>query len=374
MELSTRKPLYELPPYSLTGDILSFQTCPLQYRYHNLGGLPPSRPVQLWFGQFIHGVLEEAYRGYSADRQKPPPWPKVEITQITDRICKRLKAQGLLARSNALEELGVLRAERAVNLLGPHLLPLISRVEVRLSGARPIDRSRMPRGWQKYRNLDRYELVGVIDVVSHVELGTGSPVNPLVSAVRRAVRNLPAEFEIIVDYKGMRRPATTRQHGRLDLATYEWQLQNYANLRERQREGPSVVAGVLLFLNELLPTRSDVREWIEETRQGTTDIRCDASWKRPEDVPDDVKLRRAMHVTAVTPQSQSRALAEFDSVVQEIEACRGIEISGQSLFAAWTGNPEDKATCDACDARTFCPELVKRQASRAPLSPTLPNA
>ena len=162
MELSTRKPLYELPPYSLTGDILSFQTCPLQYRYHNLGGLPPSRPVQLWFGQFIHGVLEEAYRGYSADRQKPPPWPKVQITQITDRICKRLKAQGLLARSNALEELGVLRAERAVNLLGPHLLPLISRVEVRLSGARPIDRSRMPRGWHKYRNLDRYELVGVI--------------------------------------------------------------------------------------------------------------------------------------------------------------------------------------------------------------------
>jgi len=286
MKLSTRKPLYELPPYSLTGDILSFQTCPLQYRYHNLGGLPSSRPVQLWFGQFIHGVLEEAYRRYSSDRSNPPPWPRSDVEDISDRISKRLKAQGLLARSGVLEELGRRRAERALNLLGPHLLPLISRVEVRLSGARPIEPSNMPRDWRDYRNVDRYELVGVVDVVSHVELRAEQLTNPLVSAVRRIVANLPAEFEIIVDYKGMRRPATKRQNGRLDLGTYEWQLQNYATLRERQAEGPTVVAGVLLFLNELLPTRTDIREWAGETRSGTTDIPWDQSWKTPEDVPN----------------------------------------------------------------------------------------
>jgi hypothetical protein len=280
MFLSVRKPLYELPPYSLTGDILSFQTCPLQYRYHNLGNLPPSRPVQLWFGQFIHGVLEEAYRRYSADRNEPPPWPVGEIDEISDRICKRLKSQGLLARSSNLEKLGTQRAERAVNHLGPYLLPLISRVEVRLSGARPIDRTRMPAGWSVYRNLDRYELVGVIDVVSHVELSNQTSENPLVACVRSSVQTLPAEFEIIVDYKGMRRPAIKRQNGRLDLSTYEWQLQNYATLRERQRDGPTVVAGVLLFLNELLPTRSDFREWRAETRDNATDIPCEEIWRR----------------------------------------------------------------------------------------------
>ena len=373
MLLSTRKPLYELPPYSLTGDILSFETCPLQYRYNNLGGLPSSRPVQLWFGQFVHGVLEDAYRRYEGDRLKPFPWPESETDEISGRIIKRLKAQGLHARSSDLEELGKERAERAINLLGPHLLPLINRVEVRLSGARPIDLGQMPTEWKEYRNLDRYELVGVIDVVSHVGLSSGSPDNPLVSAVRNAVPNLPAEFEIIVDYKGMRRPSTKRKNGRLDLATYEWQLQNYANLRERQREGLPVVAGVLLFLNELHPTRSDVREWIRETSDRITDIPCEDGWRQPTDIPDAVKLKRTIHVTAVTPASQQKALAEFDTVVQKIEACRGAEIAGHSLFAAWTGNPEDKATCDACDARTFCPELRKHQASPA-LVPTLPTA
>jgi hypothetical protein len=79
-----------------------------------------------------------------------------------------------------------------------------------------------------------------------------------------------------------------------------------------------------------------------------------------------------IHVTPVTTNSRQRALAGFDSVVKKIEVCRANEANGTNLFAAWAGNPNDKATCDACDARTFCPALKEKNPNR-PSAPSLPN-
>src|SRR5262249_29795870 len=146
--------------------------------------------------------------------------------------------------------------------------------------------------------------------------------------------------------------------GRLDLASYEWQLQNYAYLRERQGEGPPVAACVLLFLNELHPTADDLKKWRSETEAGLTDVGMESDWRSPDEIPADVKFKRMIHVTAVTSHSRGVALEEFDRVVQKIELCRGREAAGFSLFQAWPGNAEDKATCDACDAKMFCPAAL----------------
>src|SRR5262249_43531982 len=119
MRLSKRPAIYSLPPYSLTGDLLGFLRCGLQYRYTRIGQLPSTQPVQMWFGQFIHGVLEEAYRRYDLARRSgridPPPWPTATITDIAELIKRRLAAQGLFPWDETLEKLGHARAEAAIN-------------------------------------------------------------------------------------------------------------------------------------------------------------------------------------------------------------------------------------------------------------------
>src|SRR5215472_2780049 len=95
MTLTVREPGYIIPGYSLTGDLLAYRRCGLQYRYYNRGGLPPSRPVQQWFGQFIHGVMEESYRSWSAPGAAGLPWPREIIEEIEGDIVRRLAARGL---------------------------------------------------------------------------------------------------------------------------------------------------------------------------------------------------------------------------------------------------------------------------------------
>lgn len=389
MPLSVRPKVYTLPSYSLTGDLLGYLRCGLQYRYQRIGRLPASRPVQQWFGEFIHAVLEEAYRRYrdSVLKGQPslPPWPDAELEDIRKLIKARLGARGLFAWNKELEDLGDERATTAVQELGPHLFPMIHRAEVRLTGARPLPPIQKSL---QFREADRYEMVGVVDVVTHVELADPKLArNPIVAAINAALGSgLPPKFEVIIDYKGMRRPPKSGAKSSL-WTQYEWQLQTYGELRRKQPDALNVAAGVLLYVNELHPTRSDLENLKNEIAKGTTDVPPAAgsadhvalkAWKtRDKELPQlsfAYRLARALRVIPITPTSIAVALKAFDDVVKEIETCRGREVHGTSVLHSWTKNSNEEQTCVVCDSRTFCPEYQMKYAQKHnELAPRLPG-
>jgi hypothetical protein len=340
--------------------------------------------VQAWFGQFIHGVLEEAYRRYDAarrdGREDSPPWPAERIAEIGELIKRRLAAQGLFPWGGDLEELGALRAEAAVNDLGPELFPLIRKAEVRLTGARMLPIERIETQY-RFREADRYEVKGVIDVITSVELNDPRlQSNRLLRSILAQLPSTPPNaFEVIIDYKGMRRPPVTDGPGTgpsfWDI--YGWQVQTYADLRGRQEDSLPVIAGVIIYLNELLPQRNDLASLRREMAMGQTDVapevgsetaRILSAW-RDDDIPAlplDFRLQRAMRVLSVSGESKQDALLAFDDVVARIEICRGKELRAGRVVSTWEKNPDDEDTCTACDARAFCPSYTKENAPRLP--------
>jgi hypothetical protein len=397
MTLSTRPEPYIIPSYSLTGDLLSYLNCGRQYRYHNRGALPPSKPVQLWFGQFIHGVMEEAFRRWREAHTNwveqgafgpllEFPWGQQITSEIQEQVIARLKAQGLIYRNKAMLELSQRRAEAAINQIGQHLFSLIDQAEVRLRGIREMP---LPSG--SPRRADYYEVTGVVDVLSSLQLSAANPSNRLlrallakeavsrtIAAARTARGRGSQQFEVILDYKGMRRPGT----GSVDnsLERFEWQLQTYAWLRSQQPDARPVLAAVLIFINELVPStgdmkdlRAEVLEQAPENQSLLTDSEIAAlqSWRPgrhggpPPQLSLETRLKRAIHVVPISDGSVNASLGRFDQVVGEIEASVFSESAGHKISVSWRATPSER-NCTVCDFKNFCADGGYQGAPYAP--------
>lgn len=380
MPLNTRTLPFEVPSYSLTGDILSFQRCGLAYRYYNGSELPPSRPVQMWTGEFVHGVLEEAYRFWNSHHPQfpwpytQPQWPPQlnaplqdtnDIGVLGHRVEVRLGAKGLRSRSEAARLAAYNRAAAAINDLGPHLFPLITAAEERISGTRSMPA--LPAG--EHARGSRYELTGVVDVISSVMLGQATT-NPLVQLIEATLPHVPAgEYDLIVDYKAGRRPAVNsdfRQQFQLQVQTYSW-------LRAQVPQANPVGAGVLIYINELSPSRDDTTELKREIEQGIADIvpangsadyYAIHGWQAGQPLPVlsfNFRLSRAVHVVDVAAALVQNAVTSIDGVVSQIESSAFRENNSGNIPQNWQacGGAED---CVACDFFHFCPAPAQLRA------------
>jgi hypothetical protein len=287
-----------------------------------------------------------------------------------------LRAQGKNPRSYDVRDNAYLRADRAVNELGPHLFPLIAAAEERVIGTRQVLPS--PPGQPPPRSA-LYELHGIIDVLTNVQLGAAATTNVIRQAIQQACPNCSGNYEVIVDYKGMRRPATNHAYWQQG----EWQLQTYAWLRTRQPQSLPVAAGVLLYVNELAPVREDLIQLKHSMAAGTADVvpvsgSQDAyqlsTWQPGNAIPNfslPYRLARAIRVIPVNGASQAAAMAHFDTVVSNIEQCVGAEAVAGSILQNWTPCGDDES-CAACDFRHFCPDPYPHTGQHVVTAPHAP--
>jgi hypothetical protein len=139
---------------------------------------------------------------------------------------------------------------------------------------------------------------------------------------------------------------------------------------------------VLVYLNELVPTKTDFYALRRALREGASDVvlpePCSLDeqtlqdWKprTKEDEPPllslDFRLKRAIRVIPITEKSKADSLKAFDETVGRIEKCVAAEAKTGKVISSWEKNSENELTCEACDSKTYCPEFDKESEPRLP--------
>ena len=387
-----------IPEYSVTGDLLSYLTCNLQYRYQNKGTLPPSKPVQRWFGEFIHGVIEEAYIQWDQyDIKFPWEWKK-DIRPIEDLIDLRLQIRGLYPFDEDLffsihnqtdekltiddlnehdhKKLASARAEKAINIWGKDLFPLIDSSEHLIKGIR-----NMPNYDKNRSRSNYYGINGIVDVSSSVKINKTLEQSTLDNYNNKILEYLKKdenfqkrvakfdnddEYEILIDYKGMKRPPEKVNNPKAEdkWETHKQQILTYSWLRSEQKSSKPIIAGIIFYLNELVPSKEDLVLIKEELNNGLTDVGYEYdkdielinNWQEDDKAPelsDSFKMDRSIRIINVDEAEREKALLKFDNVVFNIEESLIKEMNGCKIQDAWKGD-SDERTCSACDFKTFC--------------------
>ena len=374
MKLPSRSKAYMIPEYSLTGDLLSFLTCNLQYRYQNKGTLPPSKPVQRWFGEFIHGVMEEAFIQWKHNKTEFPWDWKEDIRPIEDLIDLRLQTRGLYPHDEDLffsilnqpdndltiddlnehdhKKLASARAEKAINIWGKHLFPLIDSSELMIKGIR-----NMPQYDENRSRSNYYGINGVVDVLTSMKINKtleqsnlDNYNNKIIEILKKdpqfqeKIKNTDEEdYEIIIDYKGMKRPPIEVNDPKSEnkWESHKQQILTYSWLRSKQEDSKTIFAGIIFYLNELVPSKEDLMLIKDEMKNGLideetlekyeNDFNLIDKWQEDDKAPelsDDFKLGRSIRIINIDEDEIEKSLEKFDEVVYNIEESLIKEIKG----------------------------------------------
>jgi len=234
----------------------------------------------------------------------------------------------------------------------------------------------MPNYSERSRS-NYYGITGIADVISSVKMNEAPAGNAVLrylasDPVTNDLINAEEEFEVIIDYKGTRRPPTNDPL----WSYYEWQVLTYIWLRSRQPDSRPIAGGLLLFLNELEPIEEDIELLRDETAGGQTDVLPtgadlqNINRQSASQVVLSQALREARSIRVI-PNDQMQveaAVSQFDQVVDTIENCVYNESGGVSIQTCWRPSSTERS-CTACDAKTYCTNPRPRPGFYMPTAP-----
>ena len=175
------------------------------------------------------------------------------------------------------------------------------------------------------------------------------------------------EFEVIIDYKGTARPNEKGSiQDQKEWKQFGWQIATYMWLQEQNQktagESKPIVAGVLLFLNELFPSVEDCKEiakmdhdYLKSEFHAT-----DRDLKLLEDgdfrhLSGEFLMRRSIRIIGYDPKTIEESLQSFDGVVSELEKCVLDEMRNpKDVMSCWKCSEYEQKRCIACDLKTIC--------------------
>lgn len=361
-----------IPTYSISSDLLGYRQCSLQYRYTRISQLPPSKPVQMWFGQFIHNVLEHTFKFYKEKNELPD---LKELINICDEVKDKLASRGLYPRNWIIYDLAIKRLNIAISKICKDLFVLMKYSEIKLNSTQKYFES------QIYNPSEFYEIVGIIDILSKSKLQLHfTDYNE--NLIKRKIlekftkENIPlpvknSDYEIIVDYKGTYRPPCKTSPDYPDPISWDdhlLQLNLYKHLREKQPESGIVIAGIIIYINELNPTKSEMKEIKKQLESGLTDViphtpSDEKSFDElnPDDLSDVFRVNRAIRIEILNDRSKELALRSFEKSIVEIEQKKFDERRVSNIIQCWQPkNPPNKETCAVCDQGHHCPKSPRK--------------
>ena len=166
----------------------------------------------------------------------------------------------------------------------------------------------------------------------------------------------------------MKRPPVkvTKPHSEDKWENHKQQILTYSWLRSKQENAKAISAGIILYLNELVPSKEDLVLIKDEIANDLTDIPDNGEfgddiqlildWQEDEKMPnlsEEFKIARSIRFIEINEEERVKALDKFDRVVCDIENSLIKEMKGCKIQDAWKADADER-TCLACDFKTFC--------------------